>query len=68
MSRNTTGRIGEDFIKAIDYINDERIRLGIDDKRKSIRVITNKFSKHENFKKIVEDTIMLSKEELTNGK
>lgn len=60
--KNITARIGEDFSKELEEIKDERIKLGIDKKRKSTRRLTNLIVKHRDFKKIREDTIKINLE------
>lgn len=55
--KNHTSRIGENFMKEINYIKNKRFGLGIDKKKKSIRWITDLIIRHEAWRKIKEDTI-----------
>jgi len=60
--KNITARIGEDFSNEIEEIKDERLARKIDTKRKSTRKLTNLMVKHEDWKKIKEDTININLE------
>jgi len=57
---NVTARIGENFSKEIEEIKEERLKRGIDKKRKSTRRLTNLLIKHDNWEKIKEDTILIN--------
>ena len=57
MKKNVTARVGENFSKEIEEIKDERLKRGIDTKRKSTRVLTNKIVTHRDWKTIKEETI-----------
>jgi len=59
MSNNHTARIGKLFSKEIEKIKDERLKLGIDKKRKSTRRLTDLIVKHESWEKIKSDTILI---------
>ncbi len=61
--QNVTARIGENFSKEIEEIKDERLKRGIDKKRKSTRKLTNLIIKHNNWEKIKEDTILINLKE-----
>ena len=56
-SKNVTSRIGEDFSKEIEEIKEERLKRGIDKKRKSTRILTNLIVTHSGWPNIKEDTI-----------
>lgn len=64
MKKNVTARMGEDFSKELEEIKEERIKRGIDKKRKSTRILTNQIIKHRDWETIKEDTILLN---LENG-
>lgn len=66
--KNVTARIGEDFSKELEEIKLERLRRGIDTKKKSTRRLTDLMVKHDDFQKIKEDTIEINLEELENEK
>ena len=57
---NKTQRIGEDFNKEIEEIKQARLESKIDKKKKSTRILTNLFVKHEGWGKIKKDTIELN--------
>lgn len=57
MKENVTARMGDEFSKELEEIKEERLKRGIDKKRKSTRVLTNLITKHSAWKKIKEDTI-----------
>lgn len=62
----TLQRIGDKFLKELDYINKKRLDLGIDKKKRSVRALTNVIIRHEAWEKIKRDTIDLNMERLNN--
>lgn len=68
MSRKTNksgsllARIGKYFNKEIEEIKEERLKLGMDKKKKSTRLLTNLIIKHQNWGKIKQDTINIKLE------
>ena len=58
-SKSHLTRIGEDFSKEIEDIKKKRLEFGIDKKRKSTRRLTNLIIKHDDWKKIKGDTILI---------
>ena len=56
-SENYTVRVGDNFKKEIQKIKEERIKLRIDKKKKSIRVLSNLLVRHKLWSKIKEDMI-----------
>ena len=53
----TTQRLGENFLRRIEYIKQKRQSLGLDEKRKSTRAITNLLIKHELWVTLERDAI-----------
>jgi len=60
--KNVTARMGEDFSRELEDVKDERLKRGIDKKRKSTRRLTNLIVKHRDWKTIKEDTIEVNLE------
>ena len=61
-SKNHLTRVGEDFARNVQKINEKRIELG--SKKLSIRLLTNILIKHKSWPIIVEDLINLNLKEL----
>lgn len=59
-SQTITARIGLDFGREIEDIKQERIKRGIDKKKKSTKKLSNLITKHKSWDKIKEDTIEVS--------
>lgn len=59
-------RNGENFSKEIETIKDKRLKLNIDKKRKSTRILTNLLVKHECWNQIKEEMININLEEIKN--
>ena len=57
-SKNHTTRVGEDFSRDIQKMNDKRIELGR--KKLSIRLLTNILIKHNSWPIIIDDLINLN--------
>ena len=55
--QTVTARIGLVFADEMEAIKQERIKRGIDKKKKSTKRLTNLLTKHKSWKKIKEDTI-----------
>lgn len=60
--KNVTQRIGEEFSKELEEIQEQRLDLRIDKKKKSFRRLTNLIVKHSDWKKIKKDTIEIELE------
>ena len=56
-AKNHTVRIGKDFFKEMESIQNKRLKLKRDLKKKSIRVLTNLLIKHDDWETIREDLI-----------
>lgn len=60
---NVTARIGKRFSDELEEIKEERIKRGIDKKKKSTKKLTNLFTIHKEWKTIKEDTIKINLED-----
>lgn len=56
-SENHTVRIGNNFHKEIENIQEERLDSGIDKKKKSMRVLSNLLVRHKLWNKIKQEMI-----------
>ena len=56
-AKNHTGRIGDDFFKEFESINNERLKINL--KRISIRTFTNLLLRHDAWNQIKKDTIKI---------
>lgn len=63
MKVNVTARLGEKFSEEIEEIKEERLKSGIDEKKKSTRRLTNLIVKHSAWPIIKKDTIELKLED-----
>lgn len=60
--KNVTARIGDEFEKELEEIKKERLKRGVDKKKKSTRRLTNLLVKHRDWPTIKEDTIEVNLE------
>ncbi len=61
--KNITARIGELFNEELESIKNERLRNGMDKKKKSTKKLTNLIIRHDSWAQLKEDMINLSTEE-----
>ena len=59
---NHTARIGKDFSSELNDVIEERLKLGVDDKKKSIRRLTNLLVRHKLWPKIKKEMIEVNLE------
>lgn len=57
MEKGKLERVGEEFVKRLEYIKNKRLDNKVDKFKRSTRALTNLIIKHENWQEIELDTI-----------
>lgn len=57
MEKGKLERVGEEFVKRLEYIKNKRLDNKVDKFKRSTRALTNLIIKHENWQEIENDTI-----------
>ena len=57
MEKGKLERVGEEFVKRLEYIKNKRLDNRVDKAKRSTRALTNLIIKHENWQEIENDTI-----------
>ena len=60
LEKGILARIGDKFLSELEEIKAERIKKGVDKKKRSIKKLTNLITRHRDWVKIKEDTIEIN--------